>query len=190
MAPPSDSSYNCQGFSVLRYCFGLIVILVVAFLAYLGIGALTDGYFSTNIIPDNAVPDSWAAPDSWSEWRDIVLVICGLFFAVAILVLILILVALLRLVITVRKLASDRIGPTMDTIQDLIVSVRATTDFVGEAVVSPIIRIYGIVSALKTLMFGANHLFEDERSNRAIPFEWKQLLRLLSRIFGSEKNDQ
>jgi len=174
---------------VLRYCFGLIVILVVAFLAYLGIGALTDGYFSTNIIPDNAVPDSWAAPDSWSEWRDIVLVICGLFFAAAILVLILILVALLRLVITVRKLASDRIGPTMDTIQDLIVSVRATTDFVGEAVVSPIIRIYGIVSALKTLMFGANHLFEDERSKRGIPFEWKQLLRLLNRIFGSEKNE-
>ena len=144
---------------------------------------------STNIIHDNADPDSWAAPDSWSEWRDIVLVICGLFFAAAILVLILILVALLRLVITVRKLASDRIGPTMDTIQDLIVSVRATTDFVGEAVVSPIIRIYGIVSALKTLMFGANHLFEDERSKRGIPFEWKQLLRLLNRIFGSEKNE-
>ena len=116
-------------------------------------------------------------------------IICGLFFAVAILALILILVALLRLVITVRKLASDRIGPTVDTIQDLIVSIRATTDFVGEAVVSPIIRIYGIVSALKTLMFGANHLFEDERSKRGIPFEWKQLLRLLNRIFGSEKNE-
>ena len=174
---------------MLRYCFGLIVILIVAFLVYLGIGALTDGYFSTNIIPDSAVPDSWAAPDSWSEWRDIVLVICGLFFAAAILVLIFILFALLRLVITVRKLANDRIGPTLDTIQDLIASLRATTDFVGETIVSPIIRIYGIVSALKTLMFGANNLFENERSSRRIPFEWKQLFRLLNRIFGSEKND-
>jgi ABC-type Fe3+ transport system permease subunit len=175
---------------VLRYCFGLVAILSVACLVYLGVGAIIDGYFSTNIIPDRSVPASWAAPDSWSEWRDIVIVICGLFFAVAIVILIVILFVLLRLVMSFRKLTRDRIEPAVDTIRDLVDSLRATADFIGESVVSPIIRIYGVVTALKTLLFGANRFFDNEQGTRGLSLEWKTLFGILNRVFDGKKDDQ
>ncbi len=56
----------------MRFVMTVISAAILLFLLYLVIGGIADGYFGADIVPDKAVPDAWAAPDSLSEWRDIV----------------------------------------------------------------------------------------------------------------------
>ena len=59
----------------MRFLGTVISAAILLFLLYLFVGWMVDGYFGGNMVPNDAVPGSWAAPDSWSEWRDIVIVV-------------------------------------------------------------------------------------------------------------------
>ncbi|HET7737198.1 MAG TPA: hypothetical protein VFK32_01355, partial [Tepidiformaceae bacterium] len=61
----------------MRFLSTVIGGAIFLFLLYIGVGGIVDGYFGGDIVPDRAVPDSWSAPDSWSEWRDILFVLTG-----------------------------------------------------------------------------------------------------------------
>jgi hypothetical protein len=118
-----------------------VVALFVIFIA--------DGYFGTSIFPGEALPDAWTAPDSWSEWRDIVIVGGGFFFALSMLLLAVLLFVLVLLVFTVRRLLRENVAPAVDSLKATLDNVQGTTEFVGETAVAPIVRVYSVVKGIR-----------------------------------------
>lgn len=126
----------------------LAAALFIVFV-YLGIGWIVDGYFEKDMIPDGAVPDSWNAPDTWAEWRDITIVATGFLLALALLLTIILLMALVVLVVTARRVLLDNLRPALDSLRDALDNVRGTTEFASETLVTPIIRIYSMVRGVR-----------------------------------------
>ena len=83
---------------MMRFLGTVVSAAILIVLAYLFVGWMVDGYFGGNIVPDRLVPDAWAAPNSWSEWRDILIVFTFVFWMVAGMVMIAVAVALFLLV--------------------------------------------------------------------------------------------
>lgn len=135
----------------------VIAAAVFIVLAYLGIGWIVDGYLGGNMVPDSAVPDNWAAPDSWSEWRDITIVIMGTLGVIAMLLTIVLLMALVVLVVTARRLLQENLRPTIDSLRDSLDNLRGTTEFAGETVVTPIIRVYSVVRGVRSGLTALKH---------------------------------
>lgn len=131
--------------------FVLTVLLAALLLAvlYLALSALVDGYFGGDIYPDGGVPDSWAAPDSWSEWQAIVVVAAGLFLGMAAIAACALLIALTGLALTARRLLRENVAATLDSARTLIDETRGTAEFVGESAVGPIIRVHSIISGVR-----------------------------------------
>ncbi|MGK2966461.1 MAG: hypothetical protein ACSLFM_12780 [Tepidiformaceae bacterium] len=138
----------------MRFLSTVIGGAIFLFLLYIGVGGIVDGYFGGDIVPDRAVPDSWSAPDSWSEWRDIFFVLTGFFWVLAALFFAVLMVVLVFLAITVRKLVKDNLSPAIDSLRDSLDNVRGTTEFAGESVVSPLIRVYSVYRGVRS-GFGA-----------------------------------
>ena len=129
---------------------GLVIgAALFAFIVYLFIGLIVDGYLGGNMVPDSAVPEVWAAPDSWSEWRDITIVAMGFFAALALLVTVILLMALVFLVVTARSVLKENVRPALDSLRDSLDNIRGTTEFAGENVAAPIIRVYSIVRGVR-----------------------------------------
>lgn len=85
--------------------------------------------------------------------RDIVIIVAGS-LAVLVLLAVLIITVVLglasrALLSTVRSLLKDDLGPLLDSAQQTVQTVRGTTAFMGEKAVSPIIRVYGIVTGAR-----------------------------------------
>lgn len=135
----------------------VIAAAVFIVLAYLGIGWIVDGYLGGNMVPDSAVPDNWAAPDSWSEWRDITIVIMGTLGVIAMLLTIVLLMALVVLVVTARRLLQENLRPTIDSLRDSLDNLRGTTEFASETVVTPIIRVYSVVRGVRSGLTALKH---------------------------------
>ena len=133
----------------MRFAVTVVLAALLIVIAYLGLTWFVDGYWGGNIFPNDAEPDSWSAPDSWSEWRDIVIVLGGFFFALAGVLLCVLLGAAIYLLFTIRRLLKDNVAPAVDSARDLVDEVRGTTEFVGETAVAPIIRVYSIVSGVR-----------------------------------------
>lgn len=147
----------------------LRTILAAAFLLllfYLFLSVLVDGYFGGNIFPDDLEPDSWSAPNSWSEWRDITIVFVGLFMALAALILCALLGALVYLVFTIRRLMTDNVAPAIDSAKGALDNIRGTAEFTGETVVSPIIRVYSVVRGVRSGFGALGGLGERVKRNR------------------------
>jgi hypothetical protein len=134
----------------VRFALTVVLAAILLFVAYVFIGAIVDGYLGGNMIPNGAVPDSWAAPNSWAEWRDIVLVWLGLWFAFAAFLLCVLLAALVFLVFTIRRLVKDNAAPAIDSLRGTLDQVKGTTEFVGESAVAPIVRVYSIVRGVRS----------------------------------------
>ncbi|MBI2767487.1 MAG: hypothetical protein HYX53_16450 [Chloroflexi bacterium] len=134
----------------MRFVWTVISAAILLFLLYLLLGWFVDGYFGGNIVPDRAVPDAWAAPDSWSEWRDIVIVFMGLFWVLAGILAVALVLVLILLVVTVRRLLRENVAPAVDSLKESLDNVKGTTEFAGETVVSPIIRVYSVVSGVRS----------------------------------------
>lgn len=134
----------------MRFALTVVLAAILLFVAYVVIGGIVDGYFGGNMIPNGAVPDSWAAPNSWSEWRDIVLVWMGLWFALAWFLVCVLLVAIIFLVFTIRRLVKDNAAPAIDSLRGTLDRVKGTTEFVGESAVAPIVRVYSIVRGVRS----------------------------------------
>ena len=134
----------------MRFALTVVLAAILLFVVYVLVGGIVDGYFGGNMVPDRAVPDSWAAPDSWSEWRDIVIVLMGMWFALAGLLLCGLLAALIFLVFTIRRLLKENAAPAIDSLRSTLDNVKGTTEFVGESAVAPIVRVYSIVRGVRS----------------------------------------
>ena len=133
----------------MRFALTVVLAALLIVIAYLGLSWFVDGYWDGNIYPNDAEPDTWSAPNSWSEWRDIVIVLGGFFFALAGVLLCVLLIVTIYLLVTVRRLLRENVAPALDSARDLVDEVRGTTEFVGETAVAPIIRVYSIVSGVR-----------------------------------------
>ncbi len=134
----------------MRFALTVVLAAILLFIAYIFIGAIVDGYLGGNMIPNAAVPESWAAPNSWSEWRDIVLVLMGLWFALAGFLFCVLLAAIIFLVFTIRRLVKDNAAPAIDSLRGTLDQVKGTSEFVSESAVAPIVRVYSIVRGVRS----------------------------------------
>ncbi len=133
----------------LRFSLTVVLAAVLIVVVYLVVAVLVDGYFGGNIFPNEAEPDTWSAPDSWSEWRDIAVVAFGILLAFVGLLACILLAVLIGVALAVRRTVNDRVVPLLDSTRDLVDEVRGTAEFVGESAVTPIIRVYSVVSGIR-----------------------------------------
>jgi hypothetical protein len=129
--------------------FSYLLIIVAAAALIALVLALLDGYFGTSVFPDELEPDSWSAPDSWSEWRDIMIVFMGFFWALSLMLLAALLLALLFLIGLLRRILRENAVPAIDSARLAMDNVRGTAEFTGETVASPIIRAYSVVAGVR-----------------------------------------
>ncbi len=85
--------------------------------------------------------------------RDVVIIIWGI---VSILTLLVVLgialfigLSIKNLVTTVNELVNTSVKPMIDTTQQSVVNVTGTTQFIGDTVVSPIIRVVSIAAGVR-----------------------------------------
>lgn len=133
----------------MRFIWTVVSAAILLLLAYLALAFIVDGYLGGNIAPSWLEPDAWDAPDSWAEWRDIVIVFGGIFGALALLLVCVLLAALVFVAFTVRRILMQNVAPAVDSLKDSLDNVRGTTEFAGETVVSPIIRVYSVVRGVR-----------------------------------------
>jgi len=136
----------------MRFVATVVLAAILIVLLYLVASWFVDGYFGGNIFPNSWERDSWAAPDSWSEWRDIVFVLMGFWFALAGLLLCALLVALIALVVLLRKTIKQHAAPALDSLKLTLDNVKGTTEFVGESAVAPIVRVYSVIRGVRAGM--------------------------------------
>ncbi|MFN0148664.1 MAG: hypothetical protein ACKVT1_19350 [Dehalococcoidia bacterium] len=122
---------------------------VVLFLTWLAVAAIAS-YFDGHFVPDGAVPNSWAPPSTWATWRDIVIVLFAFFWFFAGVLLCALLAVLVFLALQVRTLLKQNVGPAVDSLKESLDNVRGTTEFAGETIVSPLIRMYSVVKGVRT----------------------------------------
>ena len=135
---------------MMRFLGTVVSAAILIVLAYLFVGWMVDGYFGGNIVPDRLVPDAWAAPNSWSEWRDIVIVFTALFWLLAGIVFVAVAIALFFLISVTRKVMKENAVPAIDSLKASLDNVKGTTEFAGETVASPIIRVYSVFKGVRT----------------------------------------
>ena len=150
----------------MRFLGTVLSAAILLFLIYLVIGAIVDGYFGGDIVPDSAVPDAWAAPDSWSEWRDIVIVFAGLAWFLAGIASFALVVAVVLLVLALRRVLNQNAAPAIDSLKSTLDNARGTTEFVGETVVSPIIRVYAVFTGVRSGLRAVTSLPDRVRRRR------------------------
>ena len=127
----------------------VVLAALLLFVIYLVVGGILQGYFGVHCFPNGAVPDAWSAPNSWSEWRDILLVFTLFFFMFAGILVVIVMVALLFLVFLIRRILRENAAPAIDSLRSSLDNIRGTTEFAGETVVSPIIRTYAVVKGVR-----------------------------------------
>jgi hypothetical protein len=134
----------------VRFITTVVSAALLLFIIYLIAGWIVDGYFGGNIVPNGAVPDSWAAPNSWSQWRDILIVFMAAFWMMAGLLTVVLIVVLILLALAARRVMRENVAPAVDSLKDSLDNIRGTTEFAGETVVSPIIRVYSVVRGVRS----------------------------------------
>lgn len=150
----------------MRFVVTVFSAAILLFLVYLAIGGIVDGYFDGNMVPDEAVPDAWSGPDSWSEWRDIVIVLTAMFWMLAGMLAVGLVIALIALVLVVRKVVKDNAAPALDSLRQSLDNVRGTAEFAGETVASPIIRVYSVAKGVRTGISAISNLPDRVRRRR------------------------
>lgn len=88
-----------------------------------------------------------------SDIRDIVIIVFGVVMVLTLLVTILFTVvigiAALALLRVSRRTMQDGVAPLLENVQATARNVRGTTEFVSDAVVSPLIGLYGFFAGLR-----------------------------------------
>ncbi|MGE0599231.1 MAG: hypothetical protein AB7N24_05565 [Dehalococcoidia bacterium] len=130
------------------------VLVVISAAIVLGLGILAVNgilsYWNNDFISGGAFPDAWTGPDSWSEWRDIVIVFTAFFWLLAGVLSVALIIALLILVALIRKVMKENAAPAIDSLRASLDNIKGTTEFAGETVASPIIRVYSVVKGVRT----------------------------------------
>ncbi len=149
----------------MRFLRTIVLAAVLLFLLYLLVAAI-GSYFGGHLVPGGAVPDSWSPADSWSEWRDILIVLTAVFWVIGSILLVALIAALLFLVALVRKILRENAVPAIDSLKDSLDNVRGTTEFAGETVASPLIRTYAVVKGVRTGLGAITHLPDRVRGRK------------------------
>lgn len=134
----------------MRYRWTVVGAAILIVVSYLLLSAIVDGYFGGHIYPDDGVINSWSAPDSWSNWRDIVIVFMGVFWAIAGLLAIVLMAILIFLALLIRRVIKENAVPAIDSLKDSLDNVRGTTEFAGETIASPLVRAYSVVKGVRS----------------------------------------
>lgn len=150
----------------MRSFWTVIGAAVLLILLYLFAAWMVDGYFGGDIAPSWLEPGSWDAPDSWGEWRDITVVFMGFFAVLALLLLCGLLGALVFLVLTLRRLVSNNVTPAVDSLKVSLDNLKGTTEFAGETVASPIIRVYSVFRGVRSGVGAISGLTDRVRGNK------------------------
>lgn len=133
----------------MRFVVTVVSAAFLLVLIYLVISTIVDGYLGGNIFPNSLEPDTWAGPDSWSEWRDIFLVMAAVAWVLAGLITVALMVALVMLVLALRRILNQNAVPAIDSLRSTLDNAKGTSEFVGESVVSPIIRVYSVFNGVR-----------------------------------------
>ena len=150
----------------MRFLSTVVGAAILILLGYFILAWFVDGYFGGNIAPGWLEPDAWDAPDTWAEWRDIVIILMGIFWALALLLLCVLLAALIFLVLLLRKILKDNVTPAIDSLKESLDNVKGTAEFAGETVASPLIRAYSVVKGVRTGLGAVSGLPNRVRGNR------------------------
>ena len=94
----------------MRFVVGVIVAAIVLGLGILGVNGVLS-YWNNDFIPGGAFPDAWTGPDTWSEWRDIVIVLTAIFWLLSGVIMCVVLVAVFVLVGITRKVIKENAAP-------------------------------------------------------------------------------
>ena len=149
----------------MRFLRTMVLGAVFLFVVWMVIAAIAS-YFGAQLVPGQVVPDSWAPPKSWSEWRDIVIVFTAAFWLIAGVVMIALLVALVFLVLLVRRVIRENAVPAIDSLRESLDNIRGTTEFAGETIASPIIRVYSIARGVRIGVGAIGNLPDRIRGRR------------------------
>ena len=137
--------------------FRFVIWMVVAAIA---------SYWGAELVPHQAVPDSWAPPKSWAEWRDIVIVFTAFFWLLAGIVMVALAVVLFIVALLVRKVIKENAVPALDSLKDSLDNLRGTTEFAGETIASPIIRVYSVAKGVRSGVGAITHLPDRVRGRK------------------------
>ena len=90
---------------------------------------------------------------SLSDIRDLLIIISGCLFSLVLIVTLIVLVvlgvAVTGLVSVTKAVVKEQLSPTLDSARQVVDDVRGTTSFVADTTVSPIIRVYGLITAFR-----------------------------------------
>lgn len=150
----------------MRFIWTVVFAALLIVIVYLTVAGIADGYFGADLYPDRWAPESWSAPDSWSEWRDIVVVVLGALLALAILVGVVLLVAAVAFLFLLRRVVREHLVPALDSLKATLDEVRGTVEFTGETVVSPIIRVYSVYRGVRRGLRAVRRFPESVRRRR------------------------
>ncbi len=123
---------------------------VLLFVVYLVFAWIAQGYFGLQVFPEALTRDGWAAPDSWADWRDVVVVLTGLFWILAGVAWLAAGVAAFLLFLFVRRMMRENVAPAVDSLRASLDNIKGTTEFAGETVASPFIRAYSVVKGVRS----------------------------------------
>jgi hypothetical protein len=149
----------------MRFVAIVVFAAILLGLAILAVNGIMS-YWNNDFISGDAFPDAWTGPDSWSEWRDIAIVLTAFFWFLAGILSVALVVALLLLVGVTRKVIKENAAPALDSLRQSIDNVRGTTEFAGETVASPIIRAYAVVKGVRTGLSAITYLPGRIRSRK------------------------
>ncbi len=85
--------------------------------------------------------------------RDIVIIVAGCLTALVLIVtlvmVIVVGVAAKGLISATKTVLKGQVSPTLDSARQVVDDIRGTTAFIADTTVSPIIRLYGVVTAVR-----------------------------------------
>lgn len=142
----------------------LAAAIVLGLLILFANGILS--YWDNDFIDGGAFPNAWTGPDSWSEWRDIVIVLTAFWFMLAGLLFAVLVAVLIVLAVAVRKVVNDNAAPALDSLRQSLDNVRGTTEFAGETVASPIIRVYSVFKGVRTGLGAVSNIGDRVRGRK------------------------
>jgi hypothetical protein len=149
----------------MRFVVTVFSALILGFLLWMGLAGILS-YWDVHAVPTGAVPDSWHHPDSWAEWRDIVIVFTAVFWLLSGIVMLAVAVAVLLLVGVTRKVIKENAAPALDSLRQSVDNIRGTTEFAGETVASPIIRVYSVFKGVRTGISAVTNLPDRVKSRK------------------------
>jgi hypothetical protein len=127
----------------------LVLAIIGLFLAWMLVAGIAS-YFGGHFVPDGAIPNSWAPPNSWATWRDILIVFTAMFWVIGGILLVVLLAVLIFLALLMRRILRENAVPALDSLKESLDNIRGTTEFAGETVAAPLIRAYAVVKGVRS----------------------------------------